>query len=59
MAEKISKTARASLGEKGASFEKPCPACGSGMVATRVVKYRQMPGGMYWICPKDGERIKI
>jgi hypothetical protein len=29
------------------------------MVATQVVKYRQVPGGMYWICPKDGERVKI
>ena len=59
MAEKLSKTARASLGDKGASFMKPCPSCGTGMVATRVVKYRQVPGGMYWVCPKDGEREKI
>lgn len=29
------------------------------MVATRVIKYRQVPGGMYWVCPKDGERVKI
>lgn len=59
MAEKLSKTARASMGDKGASFEKPCPTCGTGMVATKVVKYREMPGGMYWICPKDGERVKV
>jgi len=59
MAEKLSKTARASMGDKGAAgFERTCPTCGTGMVATRVVKYRQIPGGMYWICPKDGERIK-
>jgi len=59
MAEKLSKTARASMGDKGSSYAKPCPSCGTGMVATQVVKYRQVPGGMYWICPKDGERIKI
>jgi predicted RNA-binding Zn-ribbon protein involved in translation (DUF1610 family) len=59
MAEKLSKTARASLGDKGASFVRPCPTCGTHMVATRVIKYRQVPGGMYWVCPKDGERIKI
>jgi hypothetical protein len=59
MAEKLSKTARASMGDKGLSFEKPCPTCGTGMVATKVVKYHQIPGGMYWVCPKDGERIKI
>jgi len=59
MAEKLSKTARASLGEKGTSFARACPSCGTGMVATQVIKYRQTPGGMYWICPKDGERVKI
>jgi hypothetical protein len=59
MAEKLSKTARASMGDKSKGYEKPCPTCGTGMVATKVVKYRQMPGGMYWICPKDGERFKI
>ena len=59
MAEKLSKTARASLGSKGSSYARACPNCGAGMVATQVVKYRQMPGGMYWICPKDGERVKI
>jgi len=59
MAEKISKTARASLGDKGARYERPCPACGAGMVATRVIKYHATPGGMYWICPKDNNRIKI
>ncbi|MBZ5498070.1 MAG: hypothetical protein LAP85_16850 [Acidobacteriia bacterium] len=59
MAEKLSKTARASMGDKGSSYERPCPSCGTGMVATRVIKYRQVPGGMYWVCPKDGERVKI
>ncbi len=59
MAEKLSKTARASLGDKGMRHEVPCPTCGTGMVATRVIKYRQNPGGMYWICPKDDVRVKI
>ncbi len=59
MAEKLSKTARASLGGKGKGYEKLCPQCGTAMVATKVVKYRDMPGGMFWICPKDDQRIKI
>jgi hypothetical protein len=59
MAEKLSKTARASLGDKGFRYEHPCPSCGSSMVATRVMKYRDVPGGMYWVCPKDDNRIKI
>ena len=59
MAEKISKTARASAGDKAARYEKPCPACGTAMIATRVVKFLKTPGGMYWVCPKDDQRIKI
>ena len=59
MAEKISKTARASLGDKGFRYEHPCPNCGTSMVATRVMKYRDTPGGMYWVCPKDDNRVKI
>jgi len=59
MAEKISKTARASMGDKGAGYEHPCPKCGTTMIATKVIKYRDRPGGMYWICPKDDNRIKI
>jgi hypothetical protein len=59
MAEKISKTARASLGDKGAIHGYSCPQCGTSMVATKVMKHRSMPGGMYWICPKDDHRVKI
>jgi hypothetical protein len=59
MAEKISKTARASLGDKGLIHGHACPQCGTSMVATKVMKYRSMPGGMYWICPKDDHRLKI
>ena len=59
MAEKISKTARASSGEKGSRYERLCPSCGTGMIATKVMKFEAMPGGMYWICPKDDNRIKI
>ena len=59
MAEKLSKTARASMGDKGARHEKLCPSCKTPMVATKVIKMRQIPGGMYWICPKDDNRIKI
>jgi hypothetical protein len=28
------------------------------MVATKVIKSARMPGGMYWICPKDDFRLK-
>ncbi|PYV41383.1 MAG: hypothetical protein DMG09_04845, partial [Acidobacteria bacterium] len=59
VAEKISKTARASSGDRAARYEKPCPACGTGMIATKVMRYHQTPGGMYWVCPKDDQRIKI
>ena len=59
MAEKLSKTARASLGERGHRYEHTCPKCGTSMVATKVMKYAKSPGGMYWICPKDDQRIKI
>lgn len=56
---KLSKTARASLGKDRSSvFVKQCPQCESAMVATRVIKSARMPGGMYWICPKDDFRIK-
>ncbi len=59
MAEKISKTARASLGDKGETHAHICPQCGTAMVATKIMKYLGMPGGMYWICPKDDNRIKV
>ena len=59
MAEKISKTARASLGDKGEHYQHMCPQCGTVMVATKVIKYRDQPGGMFWICPKDDNRLKI
>jgi hypothetical protein len=59
MAEKLSKTARASMGDKGAKYEHMCPQCNTVMVATKIIKYRDMPGGMFWICPKDDHRIKI
>lgn len=60
MAEKkLSKTARASLGGKEAKYAHTCPECGTPMVATKVIKYRDMPGGMFWVCPNDDSRIKI
>jgi len=59
MAEKLSKTARASLGKKGlAGGSRPCPQCGTPMVATKVVRSAFMPGGMYWVCEKDDYRVK-
>lgn len=59
MAEKISKTARASLGDKGATHAHTCPQCKGAMVATKVMKSRESSGGMFWICPKDDQRVKI
>lgn len=59
MAEKLSKTARASLGQRGErGSTKVCPECGGEMVATKVVKSPSMPGGMYWICYQDDYRVK-
>jgi hypothetical protein len=61
MAEKkISKTARSSLGDRGSqSGVKICPSCGTAMVATKFIKSEERPGGMYWVCPKDDQRIRI
>ncbi len=63
MAEKLSKTARASMGDKGHRYGRFVPAnvagdprwCGH----QGRRRYRETPGGMYWICPKDDHRIKI
>jgi len=57
---KLSKTARASLGKKdrAGGFAKPCPQCETPMISTKVIKSARMPGGMYWICPKDDVRLK-
>ena len=57
---KLSKTARASLGKDKDSIQqgKACPQCTTPMVATRVIKSAGMPGGMYWVCPKDDYRMK-
>ncbi len=59
MAEKISKTARASLGQKGsAGAARNCPQCGTALVPTKVIKSAGQPGGMYWVCSKDEYRVK-
>ena len=59
MAEKLSKTARASLGKRGAAGSiRTCPQCGTSMVATKVVRSAFKPGGMYWVCEKDDYRVK-
>jgi len=59
MAEKISKTARASLGQKGtAGASRLCPSCGQNLVATKVIRSAGQPGGMYWVCQKDDYRVK-
>ena len=56
---KLSKTARASIGkDKSGAFIKACPQCATSMVATKVIKSAGMPGGMYWVCPKDDFRAK-
>lgn len=57
---KLSKTARASLGKDKNAMDggKACPQCATAMVATRVIKSAGMPGGMYWVCPKDDYRLK-
>ena len=56
MAEKGAKAARVVEKDRSA---KACPKCNGPMVATRVVKIPDRPGGMYWICPKDEHREKV
>lgn len=57
MAEKLSKTARASMADREiVNTAKPCPQCGTDMVATKFIKSVERPGGMYWVCPKDDYR---
>ncbi|UCF36665.1 MAG: hypothetical protein JSU96_17905 [Acidobacteriota bacterium] len=59
MAEKLSKTARASLGKRGAAGAgRHCPECGNPMVATKVIRSAYSPGGMYWVCHEDDYRVK-
>ncbi|MGH9341894.1 MAG: hypothetical protein ACRD1R_20480 [Acidobacteriota bacterium] len=59
MAEKISKTARASMNQKGnAGTARLCPQCGTALVATKVIRSASQPGGMYWVCAKDNYRAK-
>jgi hypothetical protein len=56
---KLSKTARASIGkDRSAVYTRPCPQCETPMVATKVIKSAGLPGGMYWVCPKDDVRVK-
>ena len=60
MAEKkISKTARASMGDKGVSGARQCPQCGTTMAVTKVMKSEAAPGGMYWTCPKGDFRGRV
>lgn len=56
----LSKTARSSLGKDKDSIQlgKTCPQCKTPMVATKVIKSAGIPGGMYWVCPKDDYREK-
>lgn len=56
---KLSKTARASLGQRGlAGGGMMCPKCSAPMVATKIVRSHLGPGGMYWVCQKDDIRIR-
>ena len=57
MADKVSKTARASMGKVKKETLPQCPECAATdrgetrLVATKVIKHRGTPGGMYWACP--------
>ena len=57
---KISKTARASLGQRGGrGSERMCPKCGEAMVATKIMRSAGFAGGMYWVCDKDNYQAPI
>ena len=47
------------MGGKTEAVTPKCSKCETAMVATKVIKHRDSPGGMFWICPKDDNRIKI
>lgn len=57
---KASKTARKSGGVNVKLNQvKPCPECGVGMFATKLIKSRTTPGGMWWVCSACDYREKI
>ncbi|HSR49786.1 MAG TPA: hypothetical protein VLV83_03100 [Acidobacteriota bacterium] len=58
---KLSKTARASLGQRGAKGSaRLCPKCGEELVATKVMRVAGVSsGGMFWVCQKDDFRAPI
>lgn len=57
---KISKTARASLGQRGErGTARICPKCGEHLVATKIMRVAGFSGGMYWVCEKDNYRVPI
>ncbi len=57
---KLSKTARASLGkDKNRSrLESPVRSAPPLWLQRGSSNRRDMPGGMYWVCPKDDFRLK-
>lgn len=60
MAGKISKTARASLGRRGErGAARLCPKCNNELVATKVMRTPEFPGGMYWVCENDEYMARI
>jgi len=56
MAEKISKTAKKSVGGSEKQIGKRCPSCGDPMVATRVIGPVR---AMFWVCQKCSYRCRI
>ncbi len=60
MAEKLSKTARASLGRRGErGSARLCPKCGNELTPAKVVRSANYAGGMYWICDQDDFMARI
>ena len=57
---KLSKTARASLGQRGHRGTKPvCPECGKELTATKVVRVPGHRGGMFWVCESGDFRTPV
>ncbi len=59
-AARLSKTARASIGMKERKTHlRKCPVCEQPMMPLKVMKFLNIPGGMFWICEKDNIRLPI